>query len=177
MMFAKYFIARTTLVVFLVTSIGCSTMSMSPILSVTETPIVLIKSPIQYDGNRGYLPRTVSEDAVSENGLTVRYATTETQDRNSWDVLALFNPLTIFGFPTGRRTSTVTGNLEILKGSDVLKSYWASCRQEAQRGIYYGESFSELRRSGLTAVRDNIETQMVPDREFIQKAAVKAVLQ
>jgi len=32
-----------------------------------------------------------------------------------------------------------------------------------------GETFSELRKKGLTAVRDNIEMQMYEDREFLSQ--------
>ena len=85
--------------------------------------------------------------------------------------LALLNPLSVLGIPTGRRNSTVTGTLEILQGTVVVKSYTATCLQEAHRGIYYGESFSDLRRTGLVAVRDNIEAQMSQDRELLEKAA------
>ena len=157
--------------------VGCSTMSVTPQLATLDKAPVLIKGPIEYDGNRLYLPRTISEGNPSEYGLRFRYTTSETQDRSSWDVIALLNPFSVLGFPTGRRNSTVTGNLEILKDTEVVKSYTATCLQEAYRGIYYGESFSGLRRTGLVAVRDNIETQMSRDRELLEKTASKALPQ
>ena len=170
--------ACITIMLFLVAFSGCSSLHVTPELPNSEKATVLIKGPIQYDGNnKGYLPRTISEGALSEYGLSFRYTTSETQDSSSWDVLALFNPLTILGFPTGRRTSTVTGKLEILKETEVVRSYTATCLQEAERGIYYGGSFSDLRRKGLVAVRDNIEAQMSRDRELLEKATSKAFLQ
>lgn len=156
---------------------GCSSMSVTPELATLDKAPALMKGPILYEGNRLYLPRTISEGDPSEYGLRFRYTTSETQDRSSWDVIALFNPFSVLGFPTGRRNSTVTGNLEILKDTEVMKSYTATCLQEAYRGIYYGESFSGLRRTGLLAVRDNIETQMSRDREFFEKPTSKALLQ
>jgi hypothetical protein len=173
----KYRRARATSLLLLLVCVGCSSISVTPELAALDHAAVLIKGPIQYDGNRTYLPRTISEGAPSEYGLSFRYTTSETQDRSSWDIIAIFNPLTILGFPTGRRSSTVTGNLEILKETEVVKSYAASCLQEAHRGIYYGESFSELRRKGLGAVRDNIEAQMSRDREFLEKATSYVFLQ
>ncbi len=167
--------ALSLLLLFVVA--GCSSMNVTPELATLDKTPVLIKGPIQYDGNRLYLPRTISEGDQSEYGLRFRYTTSETQDRSSWDVIALFNPLSVLGFPTGRRNSTVTGNLEILKDTEVVKSYFATCLQEAYRGIYYGGSFSDLRRTGLVAVRDNIESQMFQDREFLEKATSKAVPQ
>src|SRR2546427_11699146 len=90
---------------------GCSTMSITPDLAVPGKVAVFIKGPIQYDGKSEYLPRTISEGSAPEHGLTFRYAIAETQDRSGWDVIALFNPLTILGFPTGDLTSTVIGRL------------------------------------------------------------------
>ena len=169
--------ACALLLLLLLVIVGCSTMSVTPELATLDTAPVLIKGPVQYDGNRLYLPRTISEGDPSEYGLRFRYTTSETQDRSSWDVIALLNPLSLLGFPTGRRNSTVTGNLEILKDSEVVKTYTATCLQEAHRGIYYGESFSDLRRTGLGAVRDNIEAQMSQDRELLEKATGKAFRQ
>ena len=167
--------ALSLLLLFVV--VGCSSMSVTPELATLDKAPVMFKGSIQYDGNRLYLPRTISEGDPSEYGLRFRYTTSETQDRSSWDVIALLNPLSLLGFPTGRRNSTVTGNLEILKDSEVVKTYTATCLQEAHRGIYYGESFSDLRRTGLGAVRDNIEAQMSQDRELLEKATGKAFRQ
>jgi len=172
-----YLLSLTGALLMLSLFTGCSTMTITPQLDTVDKPVVLITGPLQYDGNRLYLPRTISEGDPSEYGLRFRYSTTETQGRSSWDIIALFNPLTILGFPTGRRDSTVGGNLEILKDLEVVKSYTASCQQEAHRGSYYGQSFSELRRTGLVAVRDNIEAQMSRDKYFLEKAASKAFLQ
>ena len=168
---------RALSLLLLLVVVGCSTISVTPELPTLDKAPVLIKGPIQYDGNRLYLPRTISEGDPSEYGLRFRYTTSETQDRSSWDVIALLNPFSVLGFPTGRRNSTVTGNLEILKDTEVVKSYTATCLQEAYRGIYYGESFSGLRRTGLVAVRDNIEAQMFRDRELLEKATGKALPQ
>jgi len=176
-MYEKWFRGCTILMLFLFACAGCSTVSVTPNLSILNKVSVLIKGPIQYVGKSEYLPRTISEGSISEYGLTFRFTTTEAQERSGWDVLALFNPLTLFGFPTGDLTSTVTGRLEILKETAIIKSYTATCVQKASKGIYYGENFSRLRRKGLLAVRDNIETQMSQDREFLEKAESKTFLQ
>ena len=173
----KHFESRARSILFLFACVGCSTVTVTPDLPALNKVSVLIKGHIQYDGKSEYLPRTISEGSISEYGLTFRYTTTEGQERSGWDVLALFNPLTIVGFPTGQLTSTVAGTLEILKETTIIKSYTATCVQEASKGIYYGETFSQLRRKGLIAVRDNIETQMSRDREFLEKAGSKAFLQ
>ena len=172
-----YGIACPLSLLFMFVVVGCSTMTVLPELTTLDNTPVLIKGQIEYDGNRLYLPRTISEGNPAEFGLRFRYTTSETQDRSSWDIIALFNPLSVLGFPTGRRNSTVMGNLEILKGTEVVKSYTATCLQEAYRGIYYGGSFSDLRRTGLVAVRGSIEAQMSQDQEFLERATSKAFLQ
>ena len=100
---------RALLLLLLFAIVGCSSMSVTPELAPLNKAPVLINGPIQYDGNRLYLPRTIAEGDLSEYGLRFRYITSETQDRSSWDVIALLNPLSVLGFPTGRRNSTVTG--------------------------------------------------------------------
>ncbi|HKC93917.1 MAG TPA: hypothetical protein VKB81_07850 [Nitrospira sp.] len=156
--------------------VGCTTITVTPEVSVFEKVGVLMTGQIQYDGKREYLPRSISEAPMSEHGLTFRYSTTEAQNRSGWDIIALFNPLTILGSPTGSLTSTLSAKLDIIKETEVIKSYTATCIQTATKGIYYGESFSELRRKGLLVVRDNIETQMFQDREYLTKAMNGAIV-
>lgn len=161
-----------TLGVALITFPGCATrVHTLPEFPELQHVIVLLGGPITFDGKREYLPRTITDAPISENGLSIRYSYHETQHRNdSLEVLALFNPLTLIGFPTGGTQSTVTGKLDILKGTEALKTYTATCVLEVTRTIFTdGESFSELRRKGLVAVRDNIEAQMFQDKEFLAK--------
>lgn len=168
----KLSIPVLTLGVALITFAGCATrVHTLPEFPELQNVLVLLGGPITFDGKREYLPRTITDAPTSENGLSFRYSYHEIQQRNdSLDVLALFNPLTLIGFPTGGTQSTVTGKLEILKGMEALKTYTATCVLEVTRTIFTdGESFSELRRKGLVAVRDNIEAQMVQDKEFLAK--------
>ena len=79
--------ARAVVLLLVVVVVGCSSMSVTPELASVNNAPVLIRGPIQYDGNRLYLPRTIAEGALSEDGLKFRYITSETQDRSSWDVL------------------------------------------------------------------------------------------
>ena len=150
---------------------GCTSVRVTPELPALTNPIPLVQGRIEYRGNLNYLPRTVAQTPpTSEPALTLRYETTETQQPSGWDVIALFNPLSIIGFPTGNRASTVMATLEILQNGNLLQSYTATSQQEAIRGIYYGSSFSELRREGLLAVRNSIEAQMARNRPSFSTA-------
>ena len=86
--------------------------------------------------------------------------------------LSLFNPLLIIGFPIGADTVVVTAKLEVLKESTQVKTYTAVCILDKHRTIFSeGETLSELRKRGLLAVRDNIETQMYGDRDLLLKSS------
>ena len=60
----------------------------------------------------------------------------------------------------------VVGNLEIRNGEKVLKTYTAIATLTDQSE--FSETLTEMRRRGLTAVRDNIEAQMYLDSEFLK---------
>lgn len=162
-----------TIILFSIFLCGCAT-------TIVVTPEVehldniadfKIKGKIIYNGNREYLPRTITDDSASDSILTFQYVYNVTYGKdNIPQAIPLFNPLTIVGFPIGENTLVVTGKLDILKGREVLKSYTATCGFEKARNIFSeGDTFSELRKRGLITVRDNIEAQMYQDRDFLSK--------
>jgi hypothetical protein len=153
--------------------LSCTSQFVSPELDLPPTIAVLLKAPISFDGNKEYLPRTISEDVSPSSDFSVNYSYTELQERDdSKEVLALFNPLTLIGFPTGGIASTINARLNISKGNEVIKSYNAICKLKVTRTIFTdGDSFSELRKKGLIAVRNNIEAQMYKDQESLKRIA------
>jgi hypothetical protein len=151
---------------------GCApNVVITPDIAVVPTGDFKLGGKIDYDGNREYLPRTVSADADQGALLLLRYRYEVTYGRDSVpQVLPLFNPLTMVGFPIGADTVVVTGNLEILKGSSLIKKYSSVCLLDKHRTIFSeGETMSEIRKRGLLAVRDNIEAQMYGDRDLLRK--------
>lgn len=150
---------------------GCApNVIITPDITVTPTGDFLLGGKIDYDGNKEYLPRTVTADPSLEPLLFLRYRYEVTYGRDAVpQVLPLFNPLTIIGFPIGADTVVVTGKLEILKGSSAVKTYSAVCILDKHRTIFSeGETMSEIRKRGLLAVRDNIEAQMYVDRDLLR---------
>jgi len=128
-----------------------------------------IKGIIEYDGNRDYLPRTISDESISDTMLNFQYSYDVAYGRDKTpQAIPLFNPLTLIGCPVGENTLVVKGKLVLLKGKEVLKEYSATCGLEKTRSLFSeGETFSELRKRGLIAVRDNIEAQMCQDSDFL----------
>jgi hypothetical protein len=129
----------------------------------------LISGKIDYDGNAEYLPRTVSVEPSEHVSLVVRYCYEVTYGRDAVNqVIPLFNPLSLIGFPTGSDTVVVTAKLEVIQLGAVVKAYTSVCVLDKYRTIFYeGDSLSVLRKKGLLAVRANIEAQMSSDKELL----------
>jgi hypothetical protein len=145
----------------------------TPDLPIVHSEDFSLGGKIDYEGNAEYLPRTVSAEPHPEATLTLRYRYEVTYGRDAvHQVLPFLNPLTIVGFPIGADTVVVTAKLEVLKASFQVKAYTAVCILDKHRTIFWeGETLSELRRRGLLAVRDNIETQMYGDRDLLLKGS------
>jgi hypothetical protein len=133
---------------------------------VRQTGLVLV-GPVRYSNNPDYLPRTIRNSETAHGGIGFKYDYSIGYGKDALpEVLPLLNPLTWLGFPVGSDSLVVVGNLEILDNGAVLKTYSAVCVIEKTRSLFYqGKTSSELRRKGLLAVRDNIENQMMNDRE------------
>jgi hypothetical protein len=134
----------------------------------------VINGKIDYIGNQEYIPRTIHNDSSNETSLIIKYQYHVNYGKENipqgLHVANLFNPLVIIGFPIGQDTLVVIGKIDIMKQGDVIKTYSAACSFEKTRSLFYqGPTFSELRKTGLLEVRDNIEAQMYRDREFLQK--------
>lgn len=152
-------------------SSGCATnVVITPDIAVIPVIDFSLDGKVDYEGNKEYLPRTVSSDTNPKNLMILRYRYDVTYGRDAvHQALPLFNPLTIIGFPIGADTVVVTGKLEILKGSSAVKTYSAVCVLDKHRTIFSeGETMSEIRKRGLLAVRDNIEAQMYVDRDLLR---------
>jgi hypothetical protein len=169
---------NSTLILGLFISLITSACAPNVVITITpDLPIVhsddfSVVGKIDYEGNAEYLPRTISAEPHPGATLTLRYRYEVTYGSDTANqALALLNPLTIAGFPIGADTVVVTAKLAVLKGNFQVKEYTAVCVLDKQRTIWEAETLSELRKRGLLAVRDNIETQMYGDRDLLLKAA------
>jgi hypothetical protein len=158
---------------------GCTpNMVTTPDIAVIPYGDFSLGGEIDYDGNKEYLPRTVTADASLGHPLILRYRYEVTYDGVAVPSLITYiSPLTTFVFPisvdtvvvTGADTVVVAGKLEILKGGSVVKTYSAECMLDKTRTIFSeGETLSEIRKRGLLAVRDSIEAQMYADQDMLR---------
>lgn len=148
-----------------------TTMEVTPKVEQINNMDFRIGGRVICEGNREYLPRIINDEPVSDSKLTFQYTYNALYGKHDIpEVIALFNPLSIVGFPTGENTLTIIGKLDILKEKEVVKSYIATCILEKTRNLLSeGETFSEMRKKGLIAVRDNIEVQVYQDRDLLKK--------
>jgi hypothetical protein len=171
----KFGILIVTLVISAIFSACASNVVITPDLAIVRSEDFSLRGKIDYEGNAEYLPRTVSAETYPGAALLLRYRYEVTYGRDAvHQALPLFNPLTIVGFPIGSDTVVVTAKLEVLKGSSEVKTYTAVCILNKSRTVFWeGETLSELRRRGLLAIRENIETQMHGDRDVLLKAGLE----
>ncbi len=146
-----------------------TTMTTNPQVAALGDPNFRISGKVIYDGNREYLPRTIADEPGADVGLTFQYRYNAVYgSRDVPDMIALLNPLDIIGCPTGNAKLTIIGRLDILKGGKVIKTYTATSVGKRTRNLFSeGGTFSEMRKKGLMAVRDNIEAQMYQNRDFL----------
>lgn len=124
---------------------------------------------IEYDGNRNYLPCTISDKVTGDSELVFKYAYNVLYGGTSIneELLAGFLPTTLIGTPTGKNDIQVRAKLDVFVASDPIKSYTSVCNILSMRSIFMGGTdLSAVRKKGLLAVKENIEHQMLQDREF-----------
>jgi len=157
--------------VFFIFISGCATtMKVSPQMAQMDNIAFRIGGKIICEGNKEYLPRILVDESAPNSKLVFKYEYNAIYGKHDVpDLVALYNPLTIVGFPTGENTITIVGKLDVMKGEEVIKSYTATCCLEKMRNLFSESTFTEMRKKGLMAVRDNIEVQVYSDRAFLEK--------
>lgn len=152
---------------------GCtSELSVRPEVEAQPIGEFRIPARIVFDGNRDYLPRVLEEGPARADGLVVDYRYQVVHKNTDIDAIALFNPLSIVGFPSGSNELTLLAELKILRQGTLLKDYRAACTIEQQTGLWSFRTVTDMRREGLIALRDNIESQLVRDKKDIETLAL-----
>jgi hypothetical protein len=157
--------------IFFIFLYGCATtMTVNPQVTQIDNINFRIKGKIICEGNKEYLPRVLVEELVPNSKLSFRYTYNAIYGKHDVpDLVALYNPLTIVGFPTGENAVTIIGKLDVMEGEEVIKSYSATCILEKTRSLFSEGTFTEMRKKGLIAVRNNIEVQIYLDKSYLRK--------
>jgi len=148
---------------------GCgTTLHIEPKVAEIDSGDFCVVGHVEYEGNEDYLPQTIKRGAEDESLPAIRYEYKVGYGKDSVpEILPLFNPLTLVGFPIGSDSILIVAELVIEK-RETLRRYRSTCVIDKRRSLFYqGKTFSELRKNGLLLVRKNIESQMLNDREFL----------
>lgn len=107
------------------------------------------------------MPDTIIKD---ENSLIIiDYTISEKYDINGKDsdVLNLFNPLLIVGFPLGDNLLLIDSNLKIIKDKVLIKEYSAKCLYTYTRNIFGNPDFTSMRNECLEEIKNNLNSQII----------------
>jgi len=70
----------------------------------------------------------------------------------------------------GKNDVLAIGRLELIENDQIIKTYRAAARTVQDRNLWdESETQTELRKRCLLEVRDNIDMQLMKDREFLQE--------
>jgi len=155
---------------------GCGTKLITkPDLNLTDVAqtdiIIVVYGQIDYSGKPEYLPNTISDDNDQSSDINIKYEYMVSYGgtKPGTDILTAFIPTTLLGTPTGNNELVIQGKLDIYKNSTIAKSYIAECIVKKPRNVWSGIDYTELRRKGLIAIKENIETQMMYDRNLLSR--------
>lgn len=131
---------------------------------------LVLKAVVRFDGNPDYLPATIAETKDSDTEISYEYKVLYDGTNMSREVVFGVMPTTLLGFPTGLDDILVVARLDIQKGGAVVKSYSSEAMVKRPRSIFLGGADkTKMRRKGLLAVKENLENQMIRDRELLSK--------
>jgi len=157
-------------ILLFIIGIGCGTQKIIvPQVDTTTKVDFFIRGKIIYEGKIEYLPSTIINDNTMMPSMVFKYTHNTVYGKdNTSQLLPLFNPLSLVGFPIGGNTLLVAGTMEVIKKEKIIKSYTATCGFDVTRNLFYeGDTYTELRKEGLLEIKRNIEIQMYLDRESL----------
>jgi hypothetical protein len=152
---------------------GCiSNVHMRPEIEPQVAGDFRFEAKVVFGGNRDYLPRVLQNSPVGDDGVIVDYHYDISHKSVDMDIIALYNPLSLVGFPSGSNQLTLHAELKIQRKGALLKGYQAICAIEQATGLWSFRTLTEMRRECLIALRDNIEAQLIQDRKYIETLAL-----
>jgi hypothetical protein len=146
---------------------ACTTLTVRPQVRPSDTPYAL-QGRVETEGNPEFLPAPLRRLSTG-SGPTFQYDYRVRYDDAGLGLFAVFNPLSLVGFPTGSAELEVTATLRVLQGDCLLKTYDGIATASVTRTIYTGDPLSTLRRDALLAVGDSIAAQMSHDRDLFSQ--------
>jgi len=158
-----------TIPLMLAMQTGCATYTTTPRIPDAIATAARVRGTLEFEGSREFLPATLQalSPAPNESPIVLRYRYEAKAGDVELGVLALFNPLTLLGCPTGSSSIATTGTLEVLSRGQVVKQYQAHTHASRLRTIYTGDHRAILRRNALTATARSIDAQLLVDQHVL----------
>lgn len=161
------------IMLYIILFTGCSDkMIVEPTISTEQSsPTNQIRANLI--GKKTFLPEVIVKDEKSL--INIDYIIYETYDINGkdTDVLNLFNPLLLVGFPLGDNLLLISSNLKIVKNNIVIKEYNSKCLHTYTRNLFTNPDFTSMRNECLKNMKDNINSQII---NHIKKGDLNEVL-
>lgn len=139
---------------------GCSDkMLVEPVVKKEVSSLKQIKAHII--GKKSFLPDSIVQD--DNSFVSIDYSINEKYNINGkdTDVLNLFNPLLILGFPLGDNLLLINSNLKIMKNNVLMKEYNAKCLHSYTRNIFGNPDFTSMRNECLEEIKNNLNSQII----------------
>jgi len=151
--------------------LGCATQVAitPPLADAAHSHKCQIRAPLRYEGKQDYLPAALVDDPAASRTTAIRYSFEAQYGLKELEpIVAIVNPLLLVGFPTGSDNLVVRGQVDVVRGDAVLRSYVAAASMQRSSTVFYeGETFTEMRRRGLLLVGENLSGQLCKDQEVL----------
>lgn len=134
--------------------------------STSEEVEYILQGKLDYKGNPAYLPRTIRQTQKKNSHLVLRYQYEETHSYSGHLTPTGLDPISHYN-TVGEKRTVVKGKLEVIHGSVVLKAFKSQATLFGQ-GDFLSETLTEMRIRGLVAVRDNIDSQILQEKENLE---------
>lgn len=149
-----------SLIIFLFSGCGGFSMNVEP-KSIIHVSGSKLNATIIYDGNVEYLPKNLSYDKSSDFSAKYTYNVKYFKGLVDLDVLNLFNPLVLVGFPLSEESVIAEGNLEVTNRQNlIIKRFKSSCVATMKRSLYQTGGSSDMRKACLLEIRNSMEAQI-----------------
>tara|TARA_B100001063_G_scaffold223224_1_gene230277 strand:+ start:611 stop:1123 length:513 start_codon:yes stop_codon:yes gene_type:complete len=112
-------------------------------------------------GKKTFVPNVIVEDENSI--LSANYSIAESYNISGkgTDVLNLFNPLLLVGFPMGDNLIIIISNLKLIKNEKIVKEYNSKCLHTYTRNLFGNPNFTAMRNKCLQELENNINLQII----------------
>ena len=159
------------LVFILPFSVSCTSIAVKPDnIGPAEKGALVLRANLIFDGNPAYIPKTIIKSQDSDVEIEYEYKVFYDGTKLNHEIIAGLLPTTILGLPTGGDDILVVAKLAVRKGGNPVKSYTAEALVTRPRSLFLGGvDKTAMRKKGLLAVKENLEKQMIHDRELLSK--------